>query len=63
MTLNVCLGRRKCVGGELVFDEGPIVVEHAIGRGIVHLGSRAHHARELSRGSRSNLILWCGAPG
>ena len=33
-------------------------LRHAVGRGVIHLGSHRHSARELSRGARQTLIVW-----
>lgn len=57
VTLNVCLGKRF-TGGDVAFASGA-VVEHAVGRALVHHGKAIHQARKLTGGKRTNLIVWC----
>jgi len=74
VTLNVCLGGdfdggalvfsgRRCKRHELdpVRDEEIYEVPQKIGQAIVHLGHHQHRARQITRGTRTNLILWCSA--
>lgn len=60
VTLNVCLGRPRFVGGEVVFNTkfGKIAIPHKIGRAIVHKGKLLHRATPIQSGARSNLIVW-----
>ena len=39
------------------------VVQHAPGVALLHLGGHYHAARELTRGERVNLVLWCYGEG
>ena len=73
MTLNVCLGRAGFAGGALAFGgvrftpsaRAPLAheVAHEPGVALLHLGGHFHAARELTRGERINLILWCYGEG
>lgn len=61
VTLNVCLGG-DFAGGELVlYDEDAerFTLEQSIGRAVIHRGSHLHRAKPLTRGTRTNLVLWC----
>lgn len=69
VTLNLCLGK-EFKGSELYFcgllDEEStqsenIVIEHKIGRAVLHLGKHRHGAKKLVEGERTNLIVWCRA--
>jgi predicted 2-oxoglutarate/Fe(II)-dependent dioxygenase YbiX len=66
VTLNVCLGH-SWEGGELLFYDADghkrpdFSLVHKVGQAILHRGSHAHRAAPITRGSRSNLILWCDA--
>jgi len=63
VTLNVCIGG-EFEGGEVVFYEGrkpAFEYKNVVGRAIVHRGSLMHRAKPVTRGWRTNLILWCDA--
>jgi hypothetical protein len=75
VTLNVCLGgdfkggalvllNRRCKRHEDIptRPEEVFEIEQKIGQAIVHLGHHQHRARQITSGTRSNLILWCPAP-
>ncbi len=66
-TINMCLGRKSFSGGGLWFcgrygdPDHRIsgeVVEHRIGRAILHLGRHRHGADDIKEGERINLIMW-----
>lgn len=67
ITLNVCISP-KFTGGELDFcghrgkknhRKYQGLYQHALGRGVLHLGTHRHGARDIRSGQRSNLIIWC----
>jgi hypothetical protein len=65
LTLNICLGKPGFEGGNVFFTgkennlkkRGDYV--NQIGRAILHDGSHMHGARNLTKGERINLIIWC----
>lgn len=68
VTFNVCLGVPGFRGGQLFFcglldqpetHEESVVVEHEVGRVVVHAGRHRHGAKPLEEGRRVNLIVWC----
>ena len=63
VTLNLCLGG-EFRGGAVVFYKGnkpEFEYQHDVGYAVVHRGSHIHRAKPITRGTRSNLILWCSA--
>lgn len=63
VTLNLCLGKVWEGGDLVIYDKAgkrPVLkIKQRVGQAIVHLGSRVHRAKPITRGWRTNLILWC----
>ncbi|KAJ1461415.1 putative 2OG-Fe(II) oxidoreductase like-protein [Pelagophyceae sp. CCMP2097] len=66
ITANICLGD-VFSGAGLTFcgtigesdhRQFAIRYNHAVGRAVLHLGSRRHGADDISSGTRRNLIIW-----
>jgi len=66
VTLNVSLDD-EYDGGDLVFrgmktepkrESDFFGYEHRLGEGVLHLGALRHEAMPLTRGKRTNLIIW-----
>jgi len=73
ITLNVCLGR-DFADGDLYFkgvrftdsehEQQEYIVGHRKGIAVLHLGGHFHGVRPISKGERSNLVVWgTGADG
>ena len=66
-TANVCLGKdfegaalTFCgTLGEAAHRRATLRYRHAIGRAVLHLGTRRHGAEPITAGQRFNLIVWC----
>lgn len=67
VTLNVSLSdQNDYEGGEVVFHldgekDNLLTVPHRQGRAILHRGDIEHHAESITRGRRTNLIVWFDA--
>ena len=65
-TLNVCLnssftgaGLRFCGrSGTTVYRKEQTVIQHKLGRAVLHLGRHRHGAEDINSGERLNLIIW-----
>jgi len=66
VTLNVCLGEEfQGAGlhfcgqnGKADYRKTSIVLQHAKGQAVLHLGRQRHGADDITVGERTNLIVW-----
>jgi predicted 2-oxoglutarate/Fe(II)-dependent dioxygenase YbiX len=51
------------LGGDLIFygerDDVRVHYSHEPGTAVMHVGKNYHEADKITRGERSNLIIWC----
>lgn len=62
VTMNICIDG-DFEGGGLSFYDAKGKKEHTfpqyVGQSFLHLGSHVHRAEPITRGTRTNLVLWC----
>lgn len=70
VTINVCLGK-KFTGGSLYFcglyndpssHDEDYEFEHKKGKALLHVGLHRHGAKNITSGTRYNMIVWFRGP-